>query len=104
MDVFGTFAYTVQGPERIKGAYAYQTLLKASPKGILPLGSDFPVESINPLYGVYAAVSRLDVEGKSPYGESGWYVLSFAARILVINVGVVLCAGIHPRNSLEHKP
>ncbi|KAI1790602.1 amidohydrolase family-domain-containing protein [Ganoderma leucocontextum] len=61
------------GPERIKGAYAYQTLLKSSRHGILPLGSDFPVESINPLYGFYAAVSRLDTEGNSPHGERGWY-------------------------------
>lgn len=62
-----------QGSERIKGAYAYQTLLKAS-GGVLPLGSDFPVEGINPLLGFYAAVARLDTEGKSPHGEGGWCV------------------------------
>ena len=28
--------------------------------GILPTGSDFPVENINPLYGFYAAVARQD--------------------------------------------
>ncbi|CAL1698062.1 unnamed protein product [Somion occarium] len=61
------------GPERIKGAYAYQTLLQASPNKILPLGSDFPVEGINPLLGFYAAVARLDVKGNSPHGSSGWY-------------------------------
>ncbi|PIL25921.1 hypothetical protein GSI_11674 [Ganoderma sinense ZZ0214-1] len=67
------YAETRLGPERIKGAYAYQTLLKSSRHGILPLGSDFPVESINPLYGFYAAVSRLDREGNSPHGKGGWY-------------------------------
>ncbi|KAI0718483.1 amidohydrolase family-domain-containing protein [Fomitopsis betulina] len=61
------------GPERIGGAYAYQTLLRASPDGMLPLGSDFPVEGINPLLGFYAAVSRLDVRGESPHGSGGWY-------------------------------
>ncbi|EJF60100.1 hypothetical protein DICSQDRAFT_137677 [Dichomitus squalens LYAD-421 SS1] len=61
------------GPERIKGAYAYQTLLQASRNHVLPLGSDFPVESINPLYGFYAAVARLDNEGNSPHGSGGWY-------------------------------
>ncbi len=49
------------GPERLKRAYAYKTLL--AQRGLLPGGSDFPVESINPLYGFYAAVSRRDQEG-----------------------------------------
>ncbi|KAJ3557061.1 hypothetical protein NM688_g1675 [Phlebia brevispora] len=61
------------GPVRIKGAYAYQTLLQTSPLNILPLGSDFPVEGINPLLGFYAAVSRLDIKGNSPHGAGGWY-------------------------------
>lgn len=41
---------------------------------MLPLGSDFPVEGINPLLGFYAAVSRLDVRGESPHGSGGWCV------------------------------
>ena len=43
--------------------------------GRIVLGSDFPVEGINPLLGFYAAVTRLDVNGKSPHGSGGWYVL-----------------------------
>ena len=39
---------------------------------VLPLGSDFPVESINPLLGFYAAVARLDLKGDSPHGSGGW--------------------------------
>ncbi|KJA17164.1 hypothetical protein HYPSUDRAFT_46693 [Hypholoma sublateritium FD-334 SS-4] len=61
------------GPDRIKGAYAYQTLLKASPQGVLPLGSDFPIEGVNPLLGFYAATSRLYVDGTSPHGLEGWF-------------------------------
>ncbi|KAF9238393.1 amidohydrolase family-domain-containing protein [Melanogaster broomeanus] len=61
------------GPERIKGAYGYQTMIQASKTGILPLGSDFPVEGINPLLGFYAAVSRLSPSGTSPHGSQGWY-------------------------------
>ncbi|EIW76728.1 hypothetical protein CONPUDRAFT_139452 [Coniophora puteana RWD-64-598 SS2] len=61
------------GPERIKGAYAYQTLLQNSQNHVLPLGSDFPVEGINPLLGFYAAVARLSVTGDSPHGVKGWY-------------------------------
>lgn len=66
------YAETRLGAERIKGAYAYSTLLNVSSKSVLPLGSDFPVEGINPLLGFYAAVSRLSVKGDSPHGSGGW--------------------------------
>lgn len=47
-------------------------LPSVSPRNILPLGSDFPVEGVNPLYGFYAATTRLSPEGKSPHGSRGW--------------------------------
>lgn len=46
---------------RIKYAYAYNDLLKAA--GMLALGTDFPVENINPMYTFYAAVARKDLKG-----------------------------------------
>ncbi|MBN7815623.1 amidohydrolase [Algoriphagus sp. YJ13C] len=46
------------GPERIKHAYIFKELLDQN--GIIALGSDFPVEFINPLYGFHAAVARKD--------------------------------------------
>lgn len=49
------------GDERIKGAYAYKELLNQF--GKVAMGSDFPVEDINPLYGFYAAISRQDLNG-----------------------------------------
>ncbi|MFC2160481.1 amidohydrolase [Acidobacteriota bacterium] len=56
------------GPIRAKGAYAWRDFLDA---GLLvPCGSDFPVESNNPLYGIYAAVTREDVLG---WPEGGWF-------------------------------
>ncbi len=55
------------GPERIKGAYAYKQLLKEN--GWLTLGTDFPIENINPLYTFYAAVARKDLKG---YPKEGW--------------------------------
>jgi predicted amidohydrolase YtcJ len=48
------------GNERLKNAYAYKTLLAQN--GWFPSGSDFPVEDINPLFGFYAAVARMDQE------------------------------------------
>ena len=40
---------------------------------VLPLGSDFPVESVNPLLGFYAAITRLSADGLSPHGAVGWF-------------------------------
>jgi predicted amidohydrolase YtcJ/pimeloyl-ACP methyl ester carboxylesterase len=54
------------GPERIKGAYAWRLLLKSGAR--LAGGSDFAVESENPLLGIYAAVTRQDLKGHPPGG------------------------------------
>lgn len=54
------------GEERMKGAYAYKDLLEAY--GMLALGSDFPVEHFNPLYGFHAAVARVDANNKPEGG------------------------------------
>ncbi|QRM89562.1 amidohydrolase family protein [Lacinutrix sp. WUR7] len=55
------------GKERVKGAYAYKTLLNQS--GRVALGTDFPVEQVSPFLTFYAAVARQDVEG---YPENGF--------------------------------
>lgn len=56
------------GGERLKGAYAWRTLRDSG--AVLAFGSDFPVESVNPLLGLYAAITRQDADGQ-PAG--GWY-------------------------------
>lgn len=56
------------GPERVKGAYAWRTVLDAG--GRLALGSDFPVEQVNPFLGIHAAVTRQDQKG---WPQGGWY-------------------------------
>ena len=48
------------GAARLKTAYAYAELLKQY--GQLALGSDFPVENINPLFGFHSAVARQDAK------------------------------------------
>ena len=55
------------GDKRLAGAYAWQRFVKAGVP--LALGSDFPVEKVSPLLGLYAAVTREDLDGK-PAG--GW--------------------------------
>lgn len=54
------------GEKRLRNAYAYKTLLDQN--GWLANGSDFPVESINPLLGFYAATTRKDLKGFPPDG------------------------------------
>jgi predicted amidohydrolase YtcJ len=56
------------GSQRIKGAYAWQSFLAQGT--IVASGSDFPVESANPFLGIYASITRKDIQG-SPL--NGWY-------------------------------
>ena len=55
------------GATRIRGAYAWRSLLDTGV--IIPGGSDFPVESPNPLLGIYAAVTRQDRYGRPRNAE-----------------------------------
>ncbi|HKW36141.1 MAG TPA: amidohydrolase [Candidatus Acidoferrum sp.] len=56
------------GPERIKGAYAWRSVKDSGAH--LPLSSDFPGETLNPFYGIYAATTRQDPQGNPP---GGWH-------------------------------
>lgn len=49
------------GKARLRGAYAYNTLLQKA--GMLAIGTDFPVESTNPFLTIHAAVNRKNAEG-----------------------------------------
>ena len=54
------------GEARLAGAYAWRKLLDSGAR--LAGGSDFPVESINPFYGIHAAVTRQDHQNQPPGG------------------------------------
>ncbi len=54
------------GSERLKTAYAYKQLLQQN--GWIALGTDFPVEDINPFRTFYAAVARKDAKGQPEAG------------------------------------
>ena len=56
------------GPERIRGAYAWRSLLNTGV--VIPNGTDFPVEEVNPLLTFHAAVTRQDPTNWPP---GGWY-------------------------------
>ena len=61
-------AETRLGHKRMQGAYAWQRFLHQGT--VVAGGSDFPVESPNPFYGLYSAVTRQDHRGQPP---GGWY-------------------------------
>src|SRR5512138_1489561 len=62
------FAEKRIGTARCAGAYAWRRLLDA--KAAVAFGTDYPVEPISPLEGLYAAVARKDRAGET---GNGWF-------------------------------
>jgi predicted amidohydrolase YtcJ/DNA-binding transcriptional ArsR family regulator len=56
------------GPSRIRGAYAWRSLLNTGV--IIPNGTDFPVEQVNPLITFHSSVTRADATG---WPDGGWF-------------------------------
>ena len=63
----GRWAEKRIGRERAKGTYAFRSLLDAG--AVLAFGSDWSVAPLDPVMGIYAAVTRRTLDGKHP---SGW--------------------------------
>jgi len=64
----GRWAEKRIGRERCKTTYAFRSLLDAGVR--VTFGSDWPVAPLNPLLGIYAAVTRRTLDGKNP---NGWF-------------------------------
>ncbi|HET6961157.1 MAG TPA: amidohydrolase family protein, partial [Terriglobia bacterium] len=62
----GRWAEKRIGPERIKTTYAFRSLIDQGAR--LTFGSDWTVAPINPLLGVYAAVTRRTLDDRNPHG------------------------------------
>ena len=75
------------GPLRIKNAYAYKSLMEQN--GFYANGSDFPVESINPLNGFYAAVFRTDTKG---YPQGGFQIENAVSPIQALQAMTIWAA------------
>jgi predicted amidohydrolase YtcJ len=73
------------GPDRLAGAYAWQTVLQSGAR--LAFGSDFPVESPNPFHGLAAAVSRQDMAGEPTGGWLPQERLTFAQALHGFTLG-----------------
>ena len=70
------WAGTRLGPVRLLGAYAWRSLLNTGV--VVPNGSDFPVEQVNPLISFHSAVSRQDARDWPP---DGWYPAERMTRV-----------------------
>jgi len=62
----GVWAEKRIGSERIKTTHPYRSLLISG--AVVAFGTDWPVAPLNPLYGIYASVTRQTVDGKNPNG------------------------------------
>jgi predicted amidohydrolase YtcJ len=63
------------GKERLKNAYAYKKLLQKA--GVIALGTDFPIEEVNPMLTFHAAVARKDSKN---YPKSGFQMENALSR------------------------
>jgi predicted amidohydrolase YtcJ len=63
------------GKERLKNAYAYKKLLQKA--GIVALGTDFPIEEVNPMLTFHAAVARKDSKN---YPKAGFQMENALSR------------------------
>lgn len=64
----GRWAYKRLDDARLKGTYAFGSLLKAN--AMLTFGSDWSVAPLEPITGIYAAVTRRTLDDKN---QGGWY-------------------------------
>ncbi len=62
----GRWAWKRLDEKRLKGTYAFRTLLDSG--AVLAFGSDSPVAPLDPLFGIYAAVTRRTLDDKNPNG------------------------------------
>jgi predicted amidohydrolase YtcJ len=62
----GRWAEKRIGPERARTTYAFRNLLDSG--AVLAFGSDWTVAPMNPLQGIYAAVTRRTLDGRHPGG------------------------------------
>ncbi len=67
------------GHDRIQGSYAWRRILDAG--GRLALGSDFPVEHVNPFFGIHSAVTRQDHDGNPDGGWTPDQLLTFGEAL-----------------------
>jgi predicted amidohydrolase YtcJ len=81
----GQWAERRIGPERIKRTYAFRTFLDNRVK--LAFGTDWPVAPLNPMWTIYAAVTRATLDGKNPGGWVPEQKLTVAESVETYTMG-----------------
>lgn len=81
----GRWAWKRLDEKRLKGTYAFRTLLDSG--AVLAFGSDSPVAPLNPLFGVYASVTRRTLDEKNPNGWIPEQKLSVEETIRAFTMG-----------------
>ncbi len=79
------------GPERSRNAYTWRTLLKSGAR--LAFGSDWDVEPLDPMRGLYSAVTRTSIEFGTP--EAGWFPeqrLTMAEAVKLFTAGAAFAS------------
>ena len=72
------------GPGRVLGAYAWRALLETGV--IIPNGSDFPVELVNPLFSYHSAITRQDAHDWPPGGWQPWEAMTRAEALKSLTI------------------
>jgi predicted amidohydrolase YtcJ len=86
----GRWAQKRIGPERAKGSYAFRSLLEAG--ATLAFGSDWHVAPMEPLMGIYAAVTRMTLDDRRPGGWIPEQKISVAEAIRAYTRGSAYAA------------
>jgi predicted amidohydrolase YtcJ len=73
------------GEERLRGAYAWKSFLDSGAR--IAGGSDFPVEPVNPFFGLHAGVSRQDRNGEPPGGWRAEEALTLPQAFAAFTIG-----------------
>jgi predicted amidohydrolase YtcJ len=87
----GRWAENRIGPNRAKGTYAFRSLLDAG--AMLAFGSDWFVAPMEPLMGIYAAVTRRTLDGKRPQGWVPEQKISVAEAVRAYTMGSAYASG-----------
>jgi predicted amidohydrolase YtcJ len=87
----GRWAENRIGPNRAKGTYAFRSLLDAG--ATLAFGSDWFVAPMEPLMGIYAAVTRRTLDGKHPQGWVPEQKITVAEAVRAYTMGSAYASG-----------
>ncbi len=91
----GRWAELRIGPKRLKGTYAFHSLLEVG--AIIAFGSDWPVAPLDPLTGIAAAVNRQTLDGLHPDGWQPQEKIGVEQAVRAYTEGAAYAGGVSDR-------